>query len=567
MIAYERKDPHNPKKAARRRHVAEMVGNATGNIGTGSVKKPHKPVSLSGISTGERSRPSPNENQRTRRQRQRDQRILKGGNKNENLDPRNRKPKPKPSGQGPHVSHGPGAGSGQGGGQAGGGRGNAGGGAGGGGAGGGGRGNRPGNTRRHPPKVPSTNELDDAIEGLRSLDELRAEAAAEINRAISDEVAPYDEALRDATGNKAHDLSSINSMFGSILPAAQAGAQAVAASYQQSLGASGDIMNQALDYQADLRQNRLAEGMALQTEVGGQIDIGAFTAPVDIEQQAFNQAAAGDMLNALGSAQAGAQEAQAFATQVLPLVQKEEISDITFRYNQDINDLRKEIARIRSTKGDRVNERLNELLAQEREYALQKIQADRDWKIAKATIKNEQIRLALEKAQLFGVDGKGNLTLDAVTLGNQNAKDQKERKLKLQARAAEIIDKMRAGGTTTTTQEVKVSPTTPGAIPYDPNNPAAGYYILKDVKQQLPPEHDPNNVYDRLILEGIPKTMARNMTIRAFGLGKNWKPHRAPITATGNLPGVVGGSQSVGGPTPGNTTGWTGQGPKPWWVK
>lgn len=388
---------------------------------------------------------------------------------------------------------------------------------------------------------PRTNPLDIGamdvgVGNIRTPDALRDAAAAEINAAIGQEVAPYTDALTKAEQGEKADIADLTSMMGSILPFAQQGAQDVKAGYDEAYARASAVMGDAGEALSEIRANRVAEALSLKDTIGGEVDIGDFTEGIDAEQTAFRTQVAGDLLTTLATAQAGSQEAFAFASQVLPLVQKEEQSQIERMYNEEESSLRREIARIRSSKGERVNARYNEMLAQEREWMLSKTQANRDWHIAQMSLKNEIERLELERASLFGVDKKGNLTLNAQQLNNQQRNETKLQNAKLKERAGALLTQITQGRQETQTQEVPASPGQTGAY----QNQNGQWVILKDVKVNVPGVSNPNDMYDYLILNGIPKKMALAQ-VRLFIGQKTWKPH----VIVPSMPGFV------GGPSPG----------------
>jgi hypothetical protein len=317
-------------------------------------------------------------------------------------------------------------------------------------------------------------------------------------------------------------------------------------------------MDQAAAMLGDIRSERSQEAMSMAELAGAPVDVGEFTQGIDLEQQLFTHTAANEMLSSIADAQAGSQEAMAFATNVLPLVQKEEESTIRQLYDKEINGINQEIARIKSTKGDRVNARFNELLVQEREWLLAKTQAERDWKVAQQSLKNELERLELERASLFGVDKNGNLTLDA-TLGLQaQDMDAKINTQKEKVRAGELIQQVVSGSTQKVPQWIPVGPGSSGAVQMQAGNPyglAPGWYLYKEIEQTTPGLSKPNDIYDYLIMNGISNKVARG-AVRTYIGNPKWKPHvKVP-----SMPGFVGGPTGAAGSAPNNDPNFLGFG-------
>jgi hypothetical protein len=383
----------------------------------------------------------------------------------------------------------------------------------------------------------SLSQLDQGINSLRTANQLRGAAAAEIDAALSQELRPMNEALVQARADETADDADINKLFQGILPFAQAGANEVETSYDEAYNRALDIGQQTGEQLTDLRGARQDEAMQLAQTIGGGVNMADFTQGVDVEQAMFKQQVAGDLLLTLAEAEAGAQEANAFATQVLPLVQTENINQIHRDYNRQITGIQREIADIKASRGDRVNARFTELLADEREFALAKTQQDRDWKVAQQSLKNEAQRLEMERTQLYGVDKKGNLTLDGKALALQDKNQKKLDQNKLKQQAGALLEKAMSGSVQKVEGWIDVQPNSPGAVEYAPGK----WGVWKS--QDVPTDgmRNPDDIYDYLVLNGIPPKMAANTVRLRFGYGKQWKPHNIP-----KKPGFV------GGPTLGN---------------
>ena len=347
------------------------------------------------------------------------------------------------------------------------------------------------------------------IGAVRNMDQLLAAARAQIDTEIKGEVAPYESDLASTQKDETTALANTDKLFSTIMPYVQQGAQAVTTGFNEAQQTQGNIFSAAEDRLSQLRAQQANEGAQLAAQVGGPVDPTEFTSPVDISQQAFNYQVAGDQLNALADAQAGAQEANAFATQVMPLVQKEETAQTRQQFDKEITSLRRQIADIRSTKSSRVNSRLNDLLVQEREYMMQRVQAERDWQVALSSLKNENQRIALERAQLFGVDAKGNLTLDAQNLLAQTSKADQATNADLMLKAGQALEMMRHPPVQSIQRTV--------------TDPTTGE--LKTVTEpfQAPPITDATKLYWGLLTQGFPQQIALKI-IRRYTKNPKWRP-------------------------------------------
>jgi hypothetical protein len=170
--------------------------------------------------------------------------------------------------------------------------------------------------------------------------------------------------------------------------------------------------------------------MAQQT--GGPISAGQFQEALAPYQQAFPSVQAGGLLNALGMAQAGSQQAQAFAGQVFPAMQTEQQAQVRNFYQDKINTAQDNIAQLESGKAGLVNDKYNTLLQNEQQYNLDqaKLKLDQttaahNWQMQKSAL-NAQILKNKILAGEYGLKAKSTAAqiaktqADIVHMNNQD---------------------------------------------------------------------------------------------------------------------------------------------------
>jgi hypothetical protein len=393
-------------------------------------------------------------------------------------------------------------------------------------------------------------------------------AQSEAQTSISGQTAPYQADIATAGSQQQRTLSGIQSMFGSILPYTQGSAEQVTQGYNEALGASSSIMNAAQTRLNQLKQSRAQEAQAMAQEIGGPVALGEFTAGLDDQGTLLANLSAGQLLHTLGYAQAGEQQAQAFAGQVLPLVQTENEATARGHFQDVIAQAQKQIDAIKATKGDLVNQKVNDLTTQERTYALQKAQENlaaikqkQDHLATVHTLANDDARLKLSQGQFAAQKAAQAATtkLNQQRLTDQEKQFQQQlgltkqqmidRKAELAATAKVSSQRVSAAERNTWAQwlDQGVNPqpgkpiTTTTVVPSDyqqalkdPKNSYKGtdpkthqpqwYHIIKTT--DVPPTNaaitGPNNLVDYLVAHNVPKNTAVNM-VRANMHIPNWK--------------------------------------------
>jgi hypothetical protein len=242
------------------------------------------------------------------------------------------------------------------------------------------------------------------IMNVRSVDELRKIAEGQVGAEIEGQIAPLSASMGTLGAREERAVTDIGAMFGTILPFSQGAAERVGTAYDTAEGQQQAIMQAATKRMNELAQGRAQEAQALAQEMGGPVALNEFTSSMGVEPMALSALGAGQQLKTLQYGLADVGEANAFAGRVLPLVQTEETAKARSYYEDQIQELRKQIDTIKGTKTGKVNAAVNDLLVKERTFqleqnqqALDKLKVEHDWASTKATIKNAADRLRLDK--------------------------------------------------------------------------------------------------------------------------------------------------------------------------
>jgi hypothetical protein len=253
----------------------------------------------------------------------------------------------------------------------------------------------------------------------------------------------------------------VGKTFDSLLPYVQGAAQGVQQGYASALTSQQAIYDAANQRLADMQAQRANQAQEMAQKIGGPVALGEFTAGVTPDQEFYARAGAGDLLHALGTAQAGNQAAQQFAGQVFPMLRTEEQADIRNQYSSQRAQLQNQLAGLQSGRTAAVNERYFQRQQQEHQYQLDLAQqqldtlkSNRDWQATLRSLKNDEARInlakqeskradALQKAQLTG-KYKGKPTLEAKSTTAQINQHNKELRLRAKEITANINHMTRA---------------------------------------------------------------------------------------------------------------------------
>lgn len=389
-------------------------------------------------------------------------------------------------------------------------------------------------------------------------------ATSEADQSIASQTAPYTTDISTYQGQSQRATDAINDMFGSILPYVQGSAQQVQGSYDTALGAESQIMNAAMTRLNQLKQQRAQDAQTMAQQIGGPVALGEFTAGLDDQGSLLANLSAGQLLHTLGYAQAGVQEAQAFAGKVFPLVQTEQVAQSKAHYQDLIDAAQKNIDQIKAQKGDLVNQRVDALTAQNQQYAIQvaqqkldSLKAAHDWAATKHQLTNDdkRVKMAQQQFALTKTAQTTNTKLEwakldaakkqaAAQLGLSKAElAQRDKQLQASTKyqnarlaAAErqqwagYLDAATSGGAGKSVKVTNVVPTTLQMALKDPKNSYQGkdgkWYHIVSTQQQVgatAPITGPNNLVDYLVAHAVPKNVAVNMVKARLKLPSDWQ--------------------------------------------
>lgn len=400
---------------------------------------------------------------------------------------------------------------------------------------------------------------------VRTADELNNIATSEVNSSIDSQVAPLQSQYDTLTGSEDRARSNIDTLFGTIQPSVEASAAAVKGSYDEAQAHQDAIFSKATQRLNSLKQSRAQEAQALAQEMGGPVALSEFTAGMDDASGQLANLGAGQMLHTLGYAQAGEQEAQAWAGKVMPLLHTEQQATARQYFEDQKKTIQGQITALKATAGDKINTRKNELLLAERTYALQKTQQaldkiknQHDWQATKRTLANDDKRLKLSQRQFDlqeagvtgSLDGKPTLAAKSLSVREKqiaaqlglSAADYHLRKQAFEKNSdlaqqrinvaknqtyAQWLDaglNPQPGKAVTTTQSV---PTDAAHAFKDPKNSYKGsdgkwYKIVKTTyTPQNAPITNPTALVDYMVSHGTPKAIATRLVKARLQL-PNW---------------------------------------------
>jgi hypothetical protein len=447
------------------------------------------------------------------------------------------------------------------------------------------------------------------ITTIRTPQQINDIATSDVNSSIAAQTAPMQAQIDTLGSDQTAAAAAIKNMFGSLLPAVSTGAANVKSAYDEAEVNQNAIFAAAQAQLSQLKQTQAQRAQALAQEMGGPVALSEFTAGLGEQQSLLSNLGAGQMLHTLGYAQAGEQQAQAFAGQVFPVMQTEQQAQSKKYYDDQVKTLNDQITQLKATAGDKITAEKNDLIGQERAYALQKTQqkldavkAQRDWLATKRTLANDDKRVALAQKQAAlqesGVTGtyKGKPTQQAkaLTVQEKNQAHQlglsdKEYALRKQQLAtstriaqqkiavsrknswAQLLDNAtnpQVGKTVkqTTTVSVPAPAALSGKVKdayKDPSSPT-GYSRLVTTYStpQTSPITNPNDLVDYLVANQMPQGQAVKMVKARFGATlKNWSykhegvwPPKAKIpNPTGAVPAPARAGSKLGPTAPGKT--------------
>jgi hypothetical protein len=413
----------------------------------------------------------------------------------------------------------------------------------------------------------------------RTVGQIRSAADAQVAGEISGQTIPLTSQIGTLGRQQAGATKEIGSMFNTLQPYVTGQAGAVSDSYDAAQRQETSIFNAANQRLNDLRAGRAADAQALAQEMGGPVSTGEFTDSVTPDQSLLANAGATQQLHTLGYAQAGVQEARAFAGRVFPLVRTEQQARARSYYQDQVKELQDQVTKIRATKSSKVNARFNELQAQEREFQLNKatqelarLDAHHRWanddaqlriaqqrldKIDLPAAKADEARLALDRLKVDR-DWKAQLTQTALAEAGLTGTYKGKTTMDAQKTAAEIaaydVNKAKvilgkqqtwnayldyaihpvSGKTITTSEPIEVPAlaATTGKVKdaYKTKDSSTGWAKVIKVTRAVPTMDaitKPTLLVDYLESNGVPHQIAIRMVRKRLGLPGDWVPGEA----------------------------------------
>lgn len=242
--------------------------------------------------------------------------------------------------------------------------------------------------------------------------------ASEIDAELQGQISPLEIEAGGFERAESRAVQDLNALFAGLMPFVAGSAQRVAETYGATNAAQASVFNQAWERLNSLRGERAAQAQALAQQIGAPVPLdNMFTQAIDIERGAFVPEAAGQLLASSTIGQAGVQEAEAFAGRVMPLKQARMTAEVHSYYRDQISDLRKQIAAIKSMRPGLINERLRQRQLEDYQMRLDRAEALFARQQTKASLALEQKRLRLQQQELAEQKRQANLGV------SENAKD------------------------------------------------------------------------------------------------------------------------------------------------
>lgn len=440
--------------------------------------------------------------------------------------------------------------------------------------------------------------------GAPSASDLAKQAADETNQAISQETSPYNVDISNLRGAEGSALADLDKTYGNVLPYVKDAAQFVGDYYDKGIKQEGAIYDAAIARLNQYFGTQAAYAQSVAQKIGGPVSLESFTAPLNYSMFEAPMAAAGGLLRANALAQGGVQEAAAFAGKVFPLLNMEQKAQLRSSYEGQISSIQKEIDRIRAGASGRTQTRLEQLQEQQHQYQLDqarlqldRLNAERNWKIQQAQLANQKQQLAQDKIATMGYydkvwrDKQGKLHTSRIyTLAGQTQQDTVAAQKASQAEttrhdiagealtqaqinaskanqaaaekhnqqvitinqkdaAGKYIDALLTPGQQTVTYTRYDKLTAEQAAGQNKANLIpdghGGWY--KATKVTVPVKaatmSNPSDIYYFLVSHGIPQGIAKAAVQNRFQLPDTWTPHKR----------TPGGSNKAGPPAPGQS--------------
>lgn len=377
---------------------------------------------------------------------------------------------------------------------------------------------------------------------------LRDQAAADVAEEINASINPLQVEVGTLESRGAAAEADIAALFAGLQPQVTQSAVRLGSYQNEALRTEQSIFDATRARLDSLAGERAADAQSLAQQIGAPVPVDEFTRGVSAAQQTETGLEGSSLLHALAGGEANVAAAEAYAGRVFPAMRVQEQSRTRREYDEQVNALETQIAQIKSQRKSAVNKRYYDLLLQEKTFQLQKLQANRDYRIAKQT-------LALQKGELTGkYKGKKtlaaqqlketkrqfnqqqklaqqNLNLEMAKFGKANENVNKANRAKNWANALAIAEAALGGSgkSYTTTQWVPAGPNDSSAVERPPGS--GQFYKLSNVTQQSPSPIKSTNMFARrnalfkyLLSHGVSRKMAIRAVRVRLNAGKGWHP-------------------------------------------
>lgn len=269
------------------------------------------------------------------------------------------------------------------------------------------------------------------ISKVHSYNDLQKEAQSQIDSETAGAIAPLTSAQGQLGTREQQARGEIEGLFGELQPYAVDSANRLRDANSNLASTEKNIMAQTAMRLNSLRQSAAQDAQNLAQQMGGPVAMDSFTGGVDpaVQQQAGLGGGLQLYSAALGEGQVG--RAEQFAGGVLPAVEHQDEVSSTNNFEAQRQKLQDQITSLQAAKSGKTNDRLNQLITQERQYQLQKtterqnqIKLNQATKAQNVALRDEQIRTGLAQRELgirqIGVKQAGQrLRQENVRISNQ----------------------------------------------------------------------------------------------------------------------------------------------------
>ena len=261
-----------------------------------------------------------------------------------------------------------------------------------------------------PPKQPKS-----TLTGVRTMNQLQNIATTQTDAELSSQIDPLQHEVGTTQSREAAAQAELEHIFGDLQPQINDISHLVSDNFDKTMAAEQAIFSAAGQRLNTLKQDAASEAQKVAQQVGGPVAVDKFTGAVDPSIAAYGAEAAGGLLHAMGTGLAGVQSQADWAGKVFPLIRTDREMGVRQGYEDQISKLQSDIATLKGTRTGKINDRLNTLLTQEREYQMNQVKQkldQRQFNLQRQstlhTLKNDDKRLALAQGQ-FGLTKKSTL--------------------------------------------------------------------------------------------------------------------------------------------------------------